>query len=403
MGDLETLTGPDAGGFLEAALATAGGRLLTWRASQVDHRPGRSTTVAYTARVAWADREQDELLGASTGIVTDRDRPGVLVLSDGAAEVAVWRVPLDPGLPAMPTATDPAALRAVLGEAGVDVPDVSDIAVVTRSYRPRRRAVVEVRTPWVRLFVKVVPPERAPELHRRHRLLMEAGIPVPRSLGWREDGLVLLQALPGAGLRGRLRRDGAAALDPADLTGLLDSLPAELAELPRRTSWSEGAEHYAGVVAAALPSEAGRARGLASAVAAGLAGTGEPVVPVHGDFYEAQFLVQDGRLTGVLDVDSAGPGHRADDLGCLLAHAEVLAQIHPEDAERLRAAVVAWTKAFERDPRTDPRSLRLRTAGVLLSLATGPHRVQQPGWSAATSARLDLVERWVEAAERLRA
>jgi hypothetical protein len=395
MSDLELLTGPQATGLLETALGSAGGRLLGWRATQVDHRPGRGTTVAYSARVAWADREQDELLGASTGVVTDRDGPGVQVLSDGAVDVAVWRVPLDPGLPALPTATDPAAMRAVLEVAGVDVTDGSQVALVTRSYRPRRRAVVEVRTPHRRLFAKVVPPDRAPQLHHRHRLLTDAGVPVPASLGWREDGLVLLEGLPGSGLRARLRRAGPAAIDVHDLVGVLDALPSTLADLPARASWSDGAAHYASVIAAALPREAIRAHDLATAVVDGLARGEEPVVAVHGDFYEAQVLVDDGRLTGVLDVDSAGPGRRGDDLGCLLAHAEVLAQIHPPDADRLRAAVASWTAAFERDPRIDPRSLRLRTAGVLLSLATGPHRVQQVGWEEATSARLDLVERWV--------
>jgi hypothetical protein len=33
-------------------------------------------------------------------------------------------------------------------------------------------------------------------------------------------------------------------------------------------------------------------------------------------------------------------------------------------------------------------------AAVLLGLATGPFRVQQPDWPARTAARLTLAERW---------
>ena len=57
-----------------------------------------------------------------------------------------------------------------------------------------------------------------------------------------------------------------------------------------------------------------------------------PVVPVHGDFYEGNLLTADGRITGVLDVDGLGPGHRVDDLACFLGHLAVLARLSPESA-----------------------------------------------------------------------
>jgi hypothetical protein len=40
----------------------------------------------------------------------------------------------------------------------------------------------------------------------------------------------------------------------------------------------------------------------------------------------------------------------------------------------------------------------MRVAGVLMSLATGPHRVQDPDWARDTSARLDLVTHWLDGA-----
>jgi len=44
---------------------------------------------------------------------------------------------------------------------------------------------------------------------------------------------------------------------------------------------------------------------------------------------------------------------------------------------------------------TDPVSLRLRTAAVVLGLATGPFRVQEANWPAVTERRIALSEEWV--------
>lgn len=56
----------------------------------------------------------------------------------------------------------------------------------------------------------------------------------------------------------------------------------------------------------------------------------------------------------------------------------------------------ALIEAF--DKQTDPRSLRLRTAAVILGLATGPFRVQENVWPTATKRRIDLAMQWVEMA-----
>ena len=118
-----------------------------------------------------------------------------------------------------------------------------------------------------------------------------------------------------------------------------------------------------------------------------------PDVPCHGDLHEAQLLVDGDRVTGLLDVDAVGPGRRADDLACLLGHATVLAQLEPGHRTTTTALAARWRAAFERT--VDPDDLRARVAGVIVSLATGPHRVQQRDWQDATRARLDLAEQWL--------
>src|SRR5699024_12523559 len=58
-----------------------------------------------------------------------------------------------------------------------------------------------------------------------------------------------------------------------------------------------------------------------------------PLVPTHGDLYEAHILVDPvtGRVRQVLDVDGAGHGYRVDDYACLIGHFEVMGH---EDAAR---------------------------------------------------------------------
>ncbi len=392
--DLALLTGPDAGHLLRAAVGTAGGELVRWRVRQVDHRPGSSVTASYSARVRWADREQDETLGASTGLPSAAHQPaapGVLNLSDGEREVAVWRFPLDPGLPGLAVACDPVAVAGLLTRFGAPALP-QDVRLSTRAYRPRRRAVVQADVPGGRLFLKVLRPHRVQDLHERHRLLHGSGLPVPRSLGWTTDGVVVLEALHGVPMRERMVGAGPVPSGPA-LVDLVAGIPTAAMDLPRRRSWTEGAAHYASVVGHALPDQADRVRDLAEAIRS--ATTDQvPDQPCHGDLYEAQLLLTGHRVSGVLDVDSVGPGRRADDLACLLAHAQVLELLRPGRAPRLSALRADWLAAT--DAALDPAEVRPRTAGVLLSLATGPHRVQEEGWPEATRLRVDAVERWLD-------
>ncbi len=398
--DLALLTGDDAGDILDAAVTTAGGELRQWRAVQVDHRPESSTTVSYSAQVQWADRCQEETLAASTGDLASADPlPGVLILGDGERRVAVWRFPADPALPALARACDAAAVAALLDSVGLPGGDPAgaDLSLRTRTYRPGRRAVLEVARPGGRLFLKVVKPGSVRQLHERHRLLADAGIPVPQSLGWTDDGLLVLQALPGQPLRTLLLDAAAATPIPSGVQvfGLLDAFPPQAMELPRRTPWAEHAGHYAAVVAAALPGEADRSRRLGQSIAEAI-GDQPPDSVTHGDFYEAQLLVTASVVTGILDVDTVGPGRRADDLACMLAHIAVLGLIAPSALPRLRQVLRQWHSAAAQV--VDPAELAARTAGVLLSLATGPHRVQERQWQHATTLRLDEAQRWLDAA-----
>lgn len=404
---LDLLTGAEAAGILGAALEPAGGRLVRWALRDVDHRPADRTTASYTATVAWQDGEREETLGASiaadvparstdgcaSGNGDGGGAPGCMTVTDGDQHIQVWRFPFDPELPALAGACFPSTVAELLRQLGIAAsPDGVELRVV--SYRPRKRAVVEVRVAdGTRIFLKVLRPRVVREVDRRHGMLTEAGVAVPRSLGWSADGMIALDALPGVAMSTALATREAAQLPPEALVGLLDRLPADVARLPRRQPWWAHAAHYAGVVSAACPELRERVHDVAGRIEAELRGQGAGDEPTHGDFYDAQLLMTDGAVTGLIDIDTLGPGRRADDLACLLAHLSVHASA-PAGAGA-RAAIDAWRPAFEQ--RVDARELHVRTAGVLLSLATGPYRAQEPGWRHTTLDRIVLAERWLDA------
>jgi len=389
----DELTGPDAGELLEAALSSAGGQLENWRVTQVDQHSDQ-TTVAYRATVRWPTGSTDDLLGASA-LSADDDppqAPGALTVTNGPHRVCIWRLPDDPELPGLATAMDPARLERALDSFGVGGTDLHTEVV---SYRPKQRAVLRITTARRILYAKVLPAAQAPGLHRRHQMLREAGIPVPRSPGRTDEGMVLLESLPGTPLRQRLLTPSADPLQglprPDDVITLLDRLPPGVLGLHRRRPWSRRARLYADLIGEYLPDEADRARRLGAAVTSGLRADPPGVEATHGDFYEAQMTVdRAGRIVGLLDVDTLGPGSRADDLACALAHCDALALSSPRHTARADALARSWRPVFEQ--RVGQDGLRLRTAGVLMSLATGPHRVQRPDWREATGRMLDRIE-----------
>jgi aminoglycoside phosphotransferase len=209
--------------------------------------------------------------------------------------------------------------------------------------------------------------------------------------------LLVLQALPGTTLRDVIRTGGDRVPSAGSILAMLDRLPPGIATGRRRRSWLDRVEHYAAVVATITPVHATRVTELAKAIRAE-AGVG-PTVAVHGDLYESQLLVSDGVLTGVLDIDGAGPGDRLDDLACLLGHLSVLATVDLRRAPLINRIGADYLGTFERS--VDPADLRYRTAAVVVSLIAGPHRVQDPHWPATTARLIDLAERWLASARRV--
>lgn len=373
--------------LLVAAVQHAGGRLISWQLDHVDSAPNHSTTATYFADVQWPNGRRTELLGVSArvGAPTSSDANAEIFV-DGDREVAVWVYPNDPDLPGLKRAAYPARLVELINERDlVSPPAIASEAKLTMvGYRPRRRAVVRlaVGNPESVFYVKVLRPRVFDDIVYRHRILLDAGVPGPEVAATTTDQLLVLRELPGMPLARAIFKEEHPT-EAEDLINLLDSMPSAVAGLDRRAPWADSIGHYANIVAQALPGEAPRLDWLSTTITQGLADIPLGNEPTHGDFHEGQLHVAGGRVVGMLDVDTIGPGRRADDLACLIAHLSTIQGMNAQQAQRVRNLLARWVPVF--DERVDPFELRLRAAAVIVSLATGPYRAQEPQWEAKTS------------------
>ena len=372
--------------LLRAAIEHAGGALRSWELDHVDAAPELSTTATYVATVAWPHGERTELLGVSA-------RTGELIASDSRAEifedgnrrVAVWVYPNDPDLLGLPTAAYPERMADALNAGQVFPRPVTaeQLSLSMIGYRPRRRAVVKVvvSNPHEVFYVKVLREKLFNDVLAKHTMLRDAGVPAPEVALATQDHLLVLRELPGNAMAKALFEPG----DPCtaeQLIEVLDSMPAAVSSLERRAPWANAVAHYSSMVSATLP-ELGEELGwLTEQITQGLAKFPPGDEPTHGDFHEGQLRVDGGRIVGMLDVDTIGPGRRADDLACLIGHLSTIQRMNPQQEAKVRDLLARWVPVFDR--RVDPVELRLRAAAVVISLATGPYRGQETDWRRQT-------------------
>jgi len=389
------LVGDGAAPLLSAAAAEIGARLGTAAITQVDHEPGVSCTVTYATQLDWPDgQRRAETFVAAT---TRRGPPdGTAVLTAADLEVGVWRHPFDPALPGLVDAVHADRVAVRLGHVG---PGPWQCCLL--SYRPGRRAVIRATSPTRTVFLKVVRPSKAGALALRHQVLHDAGAPVPQLVAADLDaGFLVLDALDGHPLRDRLVDPSAPPADRstgAELLRMLDVLgAAELDGRPARRRPLDDVTAHASVLAAVLPDQAQRVHELVDRLDVGSPGADDAIcagITVHGDLHDAQLMVDErGQLTGLLDLDDAGRGARADDLGNLWGHATTIALVAqgPATGRWLRTVAGVVTRS-----NCDPVEVTRRAAAVVLSLATGPFRVRETGWEQATRHRITAAEQLV--------
>jgi hypothetical protein len=387
------LVGPGAVDVLRLPVEAAGGELLSAQPEQVQYRPGSDVVVRYSAQVAWNGQPaRRETLAASSTI--HGSHPGTIGVTattpDGPLDVGVWRWPFDPVLVGLPQVVSPSSVAEVLRSVHGPL-DPHAIRLDVVAYRPTDRAVIRVDVAGrdTVAYLKIVDPRTAPAIAERHRRLLDAGVPVPRVDALDTTlGLIVLAPLVGPTLRELIKSDTDGWPPCSEFDRLAEGFSAAPLETAANVSrLTDGALH-ARMLATVMPSTAVRLGELAEHFESTTAPLPDTVI--HGDLHEAQIIVDQSSIVGVLDIDDAGPGLAVDDRANVLARLAYRATTDPvcsanirAYADRLRADSLA---------RFDPVTLGLHTAAALTGLATGPFRLQSQGWSDTVVALLDVVD-----------
>ncbi|MGH2714507.1 MAG: aminoglycoside phosphotransferase family protein, partial [Thermoleophilaceae bacterium] len=381
----------------------------------VRYKPGTSCLVGYRLRLRRPDEDHVDDLPAHVQLyaddgarrgwqrpslrrLLDRARQGHLppphvraaLLEDVGGLLQIY--PVDRDLPALVRAAAPRKMGRLLGEL-LRHDGRLRLRVEIVRYRPGRKALLryQLRCGERRyVYAKAYAGPRAAHQHRLSNALAAAGVPVPPVLG----------TVPQLEMVVHAAADGRPLLALRDVTEYASPLRAAAETLARLHGASiEGlrsvpADHDASLVrrsaetlAVLLPEHDLWIHELAAAIAAALAAIPERRAPIHGDFYDDQVLVSDGRVT-LLDFDEARLGNPLVDVGNFLAHVSAkLSDTGAADAARetFRAAYLARCGG-------DARTLALFEACAMLQLAVGPFRRLQRDWPDAVLRLLRLAE-----------
>jgi aminoglycoside phosphotransferase (APT) family kinase protein len=255
--------------------------------------------------------------------------------------VSVWAYPNDPGLPVLPLVTYRDVVAELLTSLGMPITSPS---LSVAAYRPGKRAVVRLDSPEGTLFIKVVRPHRVAQIVKTHEQFVQAGLPVPRVLLSRGDGLLVLERIRGVPAGSKVL----AIADDQRFVGSLFALTGRIATVPlthpARADAMDHADWHRRTLVAALPDRAAEIDALYDAIgrrSIGWAAADRRVV--HGDLHLEQVFVDEQepwRITGLLDIDTAGWGFPVRDIGAVVAHLVVTGLWHRSrgDAERGAAA-----------------------------------------------------------------
>jgi hypothetical protein len=360
--------------------------------AELHHRPGAGVSGVFEA----TNGSTSLYLGA-TAEKLEKVPKGAVRLDSGRGTVVVWLHPADPLLPGLRLATTPALVEEKWGDGRV----LEELR--TLAYRPLRRAVLLARFgDGNQLFLKVLRKD-AQLLHDKHLALLEAGLPAPTPVGPPIDGVLAFRRAEGMPLAEDLMHAPDLPLDPQRIIGLLDSLPSTLMEFPARPAWSDRLGWYGHAAQIAVPDQAETIGAMIQRLARILETSprGE-LVPSHGDFYEANLFVTNGNITGLLDIDSAGPGYLVDDLACFIGHLAVLPGLDAR-YERVGGYLERYAKAFEAElgnRGVAASGLYARAACVVLSLVAGARDESNPRWQSVAMGRLQLVKQLIGMAQR---
>jgi len=379
------------------------------RTAQITYRrykPQNFCRVAYRLDVAGAELDLDvracrpedlaSWLGDRDGLqVTGPLGHGRIVLEDRAIVVNVF--PNDLKLPQLHHLADPGKRERVLRKLLPDHPGLWQGELRCLRYRPERRYVAELRAEGeTRALLKSYTP-RAFTRSKHNAKAFHSGptLRIARLLGCSDRRrLLAFEWLPG-----RLLFDLLAApkLDLQAVTATGAALAALHAQVPEGlVSWTPEAT-IADLLSLSLelgficPELACRADKLARGFTEQLAAGPARQCTIHGDFTAKQVLVNQQEVA-IIDLDWAGRGDPAGDLGNAIAQAERCALSGELSATRVELFRDALLEGYARTNRPLPERITLYTALELFRRTRFPFRAREPDWPQRTEALLARAE-----------
>jgi hypothetical protein len=378
---------------LRRALAS---RHLRWeptglRVVGLRYEPETYATLEYRLGIHDRRRAVDRSHLLSGTISANGDEPGVhkaggrraaaLVLGfdpvlEIAPDLALRVFPYDPCIPALaPLLLDPAAFAQEVG-----LEDAGWRAQVVQ-YRAERGAVVELRAPSRRYFVKLYS-QAAPAPRQHEELGRQVGFDVGVAVATSRDGrAVVMQPAEGSSLSALLARaegshaahSAGAAIAFLHTSGITTDRVVDAAADVRRLH--EAAE----TVSWAAPDERVRVEAIVHEVGARL-GSETRLAPTHRDLKPDHIFFDGGRVT-FTDLDSFALADPTADLASVLTRIEAMTLRGRAPAAAAEAAAAALSAAYrDHAAAPEPERLAAHQAFSFVELGASSFRRQDPRW-----------------------
>lgn len=293
--------------------------------------------------------------------------------------LAPYVYPMDPELPAFASFVTPNSLLQISSQL---FPGVASIQARLLSYRPLRRAIMELSVDDRKFFVRILKPSRIRQAVENHRLVQKAGIPTPEIAWWSDNGVMVISGAEGASAHEVIDKG-----NEARIFGIWLETRARVKKVTctlRKPSSLQGADWILLRLGELYPNLMDKLRNLEKNLSGARSAENEENSSVvrHGDLHFGQLILDptDLQLQSLLDLDTLGIGDPADDFAALSSQLLRLGERH--DWTAMVLASLNEVALSERLDRAVPPKTALQLAAMALSSESalsdqGPFLIEQ--------------------------
>lgn len=383
--------------------------LVKFRLTITTDQATTKTTIVYA--VAYPDSKWVKLDGVYTEGETEHLLGSAPVVLEEAA-VVIYSFPCDRRLKALPRLFDAKQRLRLLKRTLPNQPGLWEAQIVPMRYKPERRFVARLEADQTYALLKLYSKNSFGQA-KNSRTSYVAGkhLYTARSLGYSERYcLQVLEWLDGLPLDNLLfSQQNEGKICPQQVMKRAGMALAELHGQTYGTSTKQGgtmdgeAQTMSRAILSFAPHLARQVHEVAKRVTTTLDTLSEqPGCVIHGDFSADQVLVGErdsgAHRVAILDLDRAGWGDPASDVGSFIANLNQLSIAGCLSEEQVKS----WTRALVKGYHCaaawtlGPERIQIQTAIRLLRLVPEPFRLRWPNWYDATEEILQRVEEVID-------